>query len=245
LPRRWKPGPRIPARERLEQRYAWTDNADGEFVIYVQDPDLLFDDDGVAQTGYLEFGSGDNVHLVVNPRKSRHSSVIMLTNLNEKELDTLQELINLAFEWARPVVQLRDREARERMESGDDIDSRNYRQVPQLIVRRRPVGEHGEGVRDGSPDVSGVGGSAAEDPVRGSDAPSGGTGFEESGMAWDPEKDGISEDDEATYYESTEFGNLGEDPGSAGGVQVPATTTTPAPSYPRPPAVPTPPDPGL
>ncbi len=241
--RRWKPGPRRPARDKLEERFAWADNYDGQFVIFVQDPRKLFDEEGVATTGYQHFGSGDNVHVVVNPSRSRYSAVIMLTNLNEEELDQLKELFDLAFEWARPVVQLRDREARERMQSGDDIDSRNYRQVPKLVVRRRPVGEHGESLRVGSEDVPGVGSSGAEDPVLRGDAPGEGVGFEESGVAWGPEEDGVTEDDSEAYYESTEFGNLGEHPVSPSGIQIPTTPSAPAPPYPGPPRVPTPPDP--
>jgi hypothetical protein len=240
--KQWSAGPRQPAREKLEERYAWITTYDGECVIFVQDPQKLFDEKGVAKTTYLEFGSGDNVHLVINPVKSRSSAVIMLTNLTEDELDKTKQLFDLAFEWARPVVQLRDREAREALESGDDVNPRNYRQVSHLVVRRKPGGEYGESVLDGHRDVSRVGdsrdgGAALEGGDRG-------PGSAVPEMAEDPDEDSGSEDDETPYYESTEFGNLGGPAADPGEVQVAEPPALNPPPHPGPPALPPPPPPG-
>lgn len=239
MPRKWTPGPRQPAREKLEERFAWVNNYDGETVIFVQDPEKLFTEEGVAKTTYLEFGSGHNVHVTFNPTKSRHSATIMLTNLTERELNEMKQLLDLAFEWARSVVQIRDREAREALEaSGDDVNPRNYRQVPQFVVRRRPVGEHGEGVRVGSEDVPGVGSPEAGSALPGGDDADRGAGSEESGMAGDPEEDRFSEDYEAAYHESEEPSFMGADPAGPREVQGPDAPSIPRPPDPRPPAVP-------
>lgn len=240
MPRgRWTPGPRRPAREKLAERYAWVNNYEGETVVFVQDPEKLFDENGAALTTYLQFGGGDNVHVTINPTKSRNSITLMLTNLNERELDELQQLLDLAFQWARPVVQLRDREAREALEAhGDDVNPRNYRQVPQFVIRRWPGGSDGEGVRVGSEDVSGVGSPAAGDQAGSGDDADGGAGSEESGMAGDPEEDRFSEDYEKAYHESPEPGFLGADPAGVSEVQSTDAPSIPTPPDPRAPVVP-------
>ena len=238
--RRWTPGPpRQTAREKLEELYAWAKNYDGEIDIYVQDPKKLFTEEGVAKTTYLEFGSGENVHLAFHPTKSRHSAVLMLTNLNEAELAQLKQLFDLAFEWALPVVQLRDREAREALEThGDDVNPRNYRAVPQFVVRRQPVGQHGEIVLDGLADVPGMGGSRDGDPTVAGSGQDGGPGYTEPEVVEDPEEDRFTQNYEASYYESQEPGGLGENPTGPSGLQISQPPAVDPASYPRPPSLP-------
>lgn len=237
--RRWKPGPRRPPREKLDERYAWVNNYEGETIVFVQDPANLFAEDGTPLTTYSHFGVGDNVHVQFNPTRARSGITLMLTNLNERELDELQQLLDLAFQWARPVVQLRDREAREALEtSGDDVNPRNYRQVPQFVIRRWPSGSDGEGVRVGSEDVPGVGGAATGSEASDGDAADGGIGSEESGMAGDPEEDRFSEDYEKAYHESEEPSYLGGDPTSPSEVQSSDAPSIPASPNPGAPVVP-------
>jgi len=70
-----------------------------------------------------------------------------LTDLTEAELMAYKELLDKAFEWALPVVQRHDKEAADAAETGDDSFERIYRPLPQLVFRKRKVGEHFESVR--------------------------------------------------------------------------------------------------
>lgn len=65
------------------------------------------------------------------------------------ELEALREFFNNLFDLAEPVVRARDKAAQDAFAEGDDSYTRIYRDVPQLIVRKRQVGENGEGLLDG------------------------------------------------------------------------------------------------
>lgn len=123
-----------------ESRWAWVRVAIGQFVI-------LVDEDDNEEIKKIRL-----FHPIQNSRPINW----VLTALTEEELLKLKELFDAAFEWALPIVRLRDKEAADAFEAGDDSHARVYRQVPQLVFRKRPVGEHGsrvlqrpEGVSDG------------------------------------------------------------------------------------------------
>lgn len=158
MPEHYKPGQRHPQfgqNYRLsESRYAWVQVESGKFLILVGE----------------DLGSGTDVTLF-HPKPGKQPNVsINLTNLTLPELDALKDIFDSAFEWARPVVERRDKEAQDAWDSGDDSHSRNYRPIPQLVYRKRPGGEHGQGVQqrpEGVSEGSGRGGSDHVGGVRG------------------------------------------------------------------------------
>lgn len=158
-----------------DERYAWITVETGKYVI------LVGKDEG--------HGSDVVLHM---PRPGKIPDLaIPLTNLTIQELDELQAMFNTAFEWARPVVQQRDKEAEDAWNEGDDSHSRNYRPLPTVVYRKRPVGEHGESVRERPEGVpaGGRGGHGFLTRVRGA-----GAGVAEH----DPSEGSAPDDDEAT-----------------------------------------------
>jgi len=132
-----------------DDRFAWADNSLGEFVIYVQDPEAMFDEDGRPRNvDYIEKGEGENINLTIRPRTARHrGTVVFLSFLTVQELDELKELIDTAFEWARPICTIRDKNSREASEKDREAtDPRIYRRVPQLFYRKRPEPRDSEGL---------------------------------------------------------------------------------------------------
>lgn len=123
-----------------ESRYAWVRTEAGQFVILV---------------GNQSNEAGHDV-VLYHPRPGRQRPLtISLTSLTEQELDAMEDLFKSAFEWARPVVQQRDKEANDAWSSGDDSVPRNYRPVPQLVYRKRPELQHGEELLQRPEDVPG------------------------------------------------------------------------------------------
>lgn len=108
-------------------------------------------------------GSGSDV-ILFHPRPGRVPDVALnLSNLTAEELDAVEELLTTALKWARPVVERRDKEAKDAWDAGDDSYSRNYRSVPQLVFRKRPEWEHGEGLHERPEGVSEGGGRERSD----------------------------------------------------------------------------------
>lgn len=64
-----------------------------------------------------------------------------LCNLTGEELESMRQLFELAFQLAKPVVEIRDAEAEQAFELGDDSRPRIFRQKPVFVVRpaRRKV----------------------------------------------------------------------------------------------------------
>lgn len=128
-----------------KHRAAWCSIFAGQFVIMVNNDTKTV--------------TGPDISILVHQANRKYPSVINLTGSTVEELDALQDLFNSAFEWARPIAELRDKEARDAFEQGDDSHARYYRQLPKLVYRKRPESEHGEGVQHGSEDVSPLAGS--------------------------------------------------------------------------------------
>jgi len=78
---------------------------------------------------------------------------INLTRLTEPELDALKNILDSTIELARPIVQLRDKVARDNLDHGEDSDPRVYRPVPNIIKRPWAVGIDAASVLDRSEDL--------------------------------------------------------------------------------------------
>lgn len=128
-----------------ESRWAWVRNVIGQFVILVTPTEDKPDDLTVR---------------LFHPIPNRPSIDWNLTAMTEEELLLFKELIDLAFEWALPVVRNRDKEAADAFAKGDDSHARVYRQVPQLVIRKRPEHEYREGVSKRSGVIPGRDGGA-------------------------------------------------------------------------------------
>jgi integrase len=146
MPKSYQPGSRKSVygqnHKLSENRYAWIISEAGKFLILVGKDE----------------GSGSDV-VVYHPKPGSQPDVrINLTNLTGPELSALEELFRTAFEWAKPVVERRDREADDAWNRGDDSFSRNYRPLPTVVYRKRPEPQHSESVRLGPEGVSEGGG---------------------------------------------------------------------------------------
>lgn len=164
-------------------RFAWTLNNIGEFMILVNP---------------VEDGSqaGPSVR-IFSPIARRNYNVSWdLTGLTEDELVALKQIFDTAFEWALPVVQQRDKDAADAFERGDDSQIRVYRQVPQLVFRKRPEQEYGQSVLHRPENVSPVDDDGSTDPGSDSDGVLGsgdGVAERDEGVL-EPEDDGSEVD---------------------------------------------------
>lgn len=120
-----------------KNRWAWVRVIFGQFVVLVQE-----------ETDEIE-----HTISIYHPTKTGRAISWNLTSLTEEELLKLKELFNAAFDWALPVVRQRDKEAADAFAKGDDSYARSYRQAPQLVFRKRPEREYGEGVQQRSQGV--------------------------------------------------------------------------------------------
>lgn len=128
------PKKRLVATPRMgEERVAFLQCVVGTMSIYMNDPAANAQDETPSVTLYLSEGVG------------KPPFRIGLASLTEEELDLFEEFILMALKMARPVVQVRDRIAREAFEDGDDSFSRIYRQQPKLIVRPKKHKPNDEG----------------------------------------------------------------------------------------------------
>lgn len=114
-----------------ENRYAWVKTSNGQFVILVG----------------TDSGESGNDIVLFSPRPGKVPDfAINLSSLTLEELEAMETLIKTAFEWARPICKLRDQEAQDAFNAGDDSITRVYRAVPQLVFRKRAEFQHNQGV---------------------------------------------------------------------------------------------------
>lgn len=140
---------RIPKQSRgrlSKNRWAWCKVYFGDIVIWA---DYIKNKDG-SETDAI----GD-IKLVY-PMPNRPTISWNLTALTVEELDAFKEIIDTAFELARPICKARDKEAADALAEGDDSHSRIYRAVPQLVYREGTVRQYRESLLNGSADASGV-----------------------------------------------------------------------------------------
>lgn len=135
----------------------------------------------------------DSEDIVLHLASGRLKFNMALTSLTEQELAALREIFTLAFDWAEPIVKKRDADAEYAFQHGDDSFTRVYRQVPNLVIRKRPGGEHSESLQD-RPDGVSESNGGSDDPTLGVR----GTGVE---LAGDDQDTSQSEDDDAEDHE--------------------------------------------
>jgi hypothetical protein len=132
-----------------ENRFGWVKNALADFVIMIYPPDnpiLEEEPEEGVMPEQQAVESGENVRLVI-ARKRDRAMTLDLTILTEQEASDLRTLLNLAFDIAMPIIQLRDKEAQQAYEHGNDSLYRIYRAVPQFVVSKREGLEYPEGVQ--------------------------------------------------------------------------------------------------
>lgn len=128
-----------------DARWAFTTTAIGQVIIHVE----LFKDEEGNDTDDIR----DIKIVFTKPGRTSAPVVLTLTAGTVDELQSLQHIIQSAFDWALPVARQRDKEAQDAYNSGDDSFDRIYRQLPTLVYRKRPQSEHDKGVHDGPEDA--------------------------------------------------------------------------------------------
>lgn len=142
--RQFRPGrrnaPPKPKGKITHARLAWANTDQGEFVILQHEEDET-----------PEYGQDIQLYMV---KPGRPPLAMILTRLTGPELDAVEKILQLVVEYARPIVKRRDKEAQDAWANGDDTFRRIYRRAPELVDRKRPVGEHSEGVQQRPEGVS-------------------------------------------------------------------------------------------
>lgn len=80
-------------------------------------------------------------YVLILPRMSGRPVRFNLTSLTEEELTLTRQFFETLFDLALPVVRHRDKVAQHAADQGDDSYVRIYRQVPQFIERKGPLGQ--------------------------------------------------------------------------------------------------------
>lgn len=133
-----------------EGRAAWVKTYQDQFVIFF---DLVKEGEDAGHLKDIMF---------FHSHDGGRSASLNLTACTEDELNAIEEFWMHAISLARPIVQHRDKEARDALEAGDDTYMRNYRALPVRVYRKGPVPEYGEGVQHGSSDAADVGGDGGD-----------------------------------------------------------------------------------
>lgn len=134
--RKWKPGSRFTDGRMSDNRIAWLRTMIGQFVILEYEDELASDKREI----------GPDIRLMLT-RPTGRAILYNFTALTAAELEETRKFFNLLFDKAEPVVKLRDKVAEDAYASGDDSYIRIYRDVPQFVVRERPVRKDSKGVR--------------------------------------------------------------------------------------------------
>lgn len=155
MPKSYQPGNRNPRygqnHKVSEDRYAWVHGLIGKFMILVGE----------------DKGSGPDV-VIHMPRPGKiPDHALNLSSMTMPELEALRDLFATAFEWAETVVRLRDKEAEDAWNAGDDSHARNYRPLPTVVYRKRPEFQYREGVYVGFEGVPEGGRGERPDHLRG------------------------------------------------------------------------------
>lgn len=108
-------------------RFMWTKLPNHEIVINVPESD-----DGTHQRILISL-------------IGRYKNVTFdLTSLTEVELAAFRETILIATDAAKPIVELLDQKARDDELNGDDSDTRLYRGIPTVVVRKGALKQYSE-----------------------------------------------------------------------------------------------------
>jgi hypothetical protein len=133
-----------------QNRVAWCSTHMGTFAMYFyNDPEeAQKSDEGEDVQPTVITEAGPTIRLsIIRPRRGK-PMLLDLTAVTEKELDYIQEIINLACDTARPITRLRDQEAQDAAAIGDYSYTRLYRPIPQLVIRAREGVKYLESLRD-------------------------------------------------------------------------------------------------
>jgi hypothetical protein len=139
--RAFKPGPRRKAGRISDGTVAWLDTFLGRITLKV------FEDNPMA--GEAGFNTGIVVRYATGGYRT-----IDLTALTEAEWNEFRNFMALVEETVLPVIQERDKVARDAYRAGDGSFARSYRAIPAMVVIERPPAEHSQGVLNGSSDAS-------------------------------------------------------------------------------------------
>jgi len=140
-PRPVKPDKGYSGEAMSDARRMWMDLYASRIMLYRSESSFFDDipeDDEERRLQYQEVMTnayGDEMNLMfLGNRNNRHT--LRLTGYTEPELDALQDFLNTVIEAARPVVQRRDKIAKELFdEYGIDSFPRLYRGIPKVFVR--------------------------------------------------------------------------------------------------------------
>lgn len=134
-PRQYKPkgypGGKVP-----EAHIAWVNTYVGKWTLQ-EHPEQTAD--------YGE--SGCNHSLILHFATGGYRT-FDLTALRVEELEAIREFLEYTYQKIKPILELRDEEARVAQDEGDGSYRRNYRAIPQLVVRERTPRDHSAGVRE-------------------------------------------------------------------------------------------------
>lgn len=139
--RKYKPGTRNPnfRDERFsDERFAWLRTYLGQFVILWRENDQ--DESGTEAVT-------PTVSLLLT-RPGGRPVTYNITSLTRDELDSTRQFFTMLFDMAEPLVDERDKVAHDAAAQGDDSYVRSYRQLPEVVVRKRTVGPDREVLRE-------------------------------------------------------------------------------------------------
>lgn len=188
-----------------EGRLAWIRFNMLSLVLY-RKPDSFFDNlpEGSEQAEEYKVhseGDGDHINLAISIASSKVA--IALTSYTAQELRSMKNFIDFAIDEALPIAEARDKASMEVLEDyDDDSNTRVYRDIPELFIRKGHVGEYN---------------SRLLDRFAGDDAvvrrPGAARGLTESvGTVADEEpKHGISQDDKPTLNLPSIVREVGQD----------------------------------
>jgi hypothetical protein len=108
---------------------------------------------------------GNNITISLRLANQVRPIRISLTGMTVQELTAMRDFLELAINTAMPISQMRDEEAENAFQRGDDTWARHYRAPAQFIVRERAQREHSERIRLGPEGVSEVDGVGVSEPV--------------------------------------------------------------------------------
>jgi hypothetical protein len=116
-----------------------------------------------------------------------------LSAMTAEELEATRQFFNHLFDLAEPVVNERDRIARDAFREGDDSYARSYRTPPTFVTRERKKRTNRESVQHGSSDATEGSGAGLD--------PDGGVRGHSDELADRYEEDGRPEDDDTPHYQ--------------------------------------------
>lgn len=104
--------------------------------------------------------SGPEVNLLIKQTNSAHSVFLRLSKMTNEDLHAIKQFLRLLQEVIEPVIELRDREARDAEERGEFGFQRLYRALPAMHTQERALNSYRESLQRGLENVVGSDGDA-------------------------------------------------------------------------------------